>query len=317
MAQTVKLKRSSVSGNIPLTSQLELGEVAINTFDGRMYIKKDDGTEQIVEIGNDLGVLQGYDFTATASQTIFTGIDDNLIGFIYNPGNIQVFLNGILLDDAVDYTQTSSTTLTLSEPTEAGDTLQIFSFNKKIGDGKVTVNTFSGDGVATQFTLSAAPGSADNVSIFIDGIYRAKANYTVTGTTLDFGVTPPPLNTVIEVEISTTEVSFDNTTAFVYHDNVKAKFGNDDDLEIYHDGSNSLINDAGTGNLKIQSAGSDILEITSAGVSVTGTVESDLNDGNILIGNGSNRTEAASLDTKVAELNYIKVSDAVAYAMIL
>ena len=131
MAQTVKLKRSSVSGNIPLTSQLELGEVAINTFDGRMYIKKDDGTEQIVEIGNDLGVLQGYDFTATASQTIFTGIDDNLIGFIYNPGNIQVFLNGILLDDAVDYTQTSSTTLTLSEPTEAGDTLQIFSFNKK------------------------------------------------------------------------------------------------------------------------------------------------------------------------------------------
>ena len=34
-------------------------------------------------------------------------------------------------------------------------------------------------------------------------------------------------------------------------DNVKAKFGTGNDLEIYHDGSDSIIKDAGTGNLKI------------------------------------------------------------------
>lgn len=34
-------------------------------------------------------------------------------------------------------------------------------------------------------------------------------------------------------------------------DNVKAKFGAGDDLEIYHDGSNSFIKDAGTGHIKI------------------------------------------------------------------
>ena len=51
MAQTIKLKRSSVSGNTPSTSDLELGEVAINTYDGKMFIKKNDGSDSIVEIG--------------------------------------------------------------------------------------------------------------------------------------------------------------------------------------------------------------------------------------------------------------------------
>ena len=39
----------------------------------------------------------------------------------------------------------------------------------------------------------------------------------------------------------------------LYADNVKAKFGTGGDLEIYHDGSNSYIDDAGTGSLKLRS----------------------------------------------------------------
>lgn len=281
MAQTIKLKRSSVSGNIPLTSQLDLGEVAINTFDGKMYIKKDDGTEHIVEVGYNLGVVQEYIFTASASQTVFTGLDDNSIGFIYNPGNIQVFLNGVLLERTVDFTETSSTTLTLSEPVDAADMLQIFSFNKKIGDGRIAVNNFTGDGVTTSFTLSVAPEDENNISVYIDGIYQSKSNYTVSGTTLDFGVTPPPLDTDVEVEIATREVSMDTTTGLSFADNVKAKFGNDDDLEIFHDGSNTIINDTGTGNLKLQVSGTDVVDVTVDGLTVTGDVESNEFIGNL------------------------------------
>ena len=51
MAGTVKLKRSAVEGKVPTTSDLALGELALNTFDGKAYIKKDDGTESIVEVG--------------------------------------------------------------------------------------------------------------------------------------------------------------------------------------------------------------------------------------------------------------------------
>ena len=39
----------------------------------------------------------------------------------------------------------------------------------------------------------------------------------------------------------------------LYSDNVKAKFGTGGDLEIYHDGSNSYIDDAGTGSLFLRS----------------------------------------------------------------
>ena len=40
MAQVVKLKRSSVAGKVPTTSSLELGELSINTYDGRVFLEK-------------------------------------------------------------------------------------------------------------------------------------------------------------------------------------------------------------------------------------------------------------------------------------
>lgn len=54
-APVVKLKRSSVPGKVPLTADIDLGEIAINTFDGKAYFKKDDGSESIVEIGTGAG----------------------------------------------------------------------------------------------------------------------------------------------------------------------------------------------------------------------------------------------------------------------
>ena len=43
------------------------------------------------------------------------------------------------------------------------------------------------------------------------------------------------------------------TTKVAYPDNAKAIFGTGDDLQIFHDGSNSIINDTGTGQLQIAS----------------------------------------------------------------
>ena len=49
---TIKLRRSAVSGNKPNTSQLDLGEVAINTHDGKMFFKRDkNGELSIIELG--------------------------------------------------------------------------------------------------------------------------------------------------------------------------------------------------------------------------------------------------------------------------
>ena len=53
MANTIKLRRSATSGSVPTTSQLALGELAMNTYDGKLFLKTDQsGTEAIVEVGS-------------------------------------------------------------------------------------------------------------------------------------------------------------------------------------------------------------------------------------------------------------------------
>lgn len=51
MANVIKLKNSSTASSTPTTGQLVLGEMAINTNDGKVFIKKNDGADAIVEVG--------------------------------------------------------------------------------------------------------------------------------------------------------------------------------------------------------------------------------------------------------------------------
>jgi hypothetical protein len=46
MATTIRHKRSAVAGNQPSVAQLESGELAINTADGKVYLLRDDNTVQ-------------------------------------------------------------------------------------------------------------------------------------------------------------------------------------------------------------------------------------------------------------------------------
>jgi len=50
MSTNIKLKRSSVPGKKPSIEQLDTGEIAVNTHDGRLYLKKNkDSLESIIE----------------------------------------------------------------------------------------------------------------------------------------------------------------------------------------------------------------------------------------------------------------------------
>lgn len=69
--QLVKLRRSAAQGAIPTTGQLELGELALNTYDGKVYMKKNvGGTESVVQVG-----ITNY----PDSQTLSFGTDSDLI----------------------------------------------------------------------------------------------------------------------------------------------------------------------------------------------------------------------------------------------
>jgi len=71
-------------------------------------------------------------------------------------------------------------------------------------------------------------------------------------------------------------------------DNNKIRLGTSDDLEIYHDGGNSRINDAGTGSLKLQSGNTDRIVVDS-NVTIQGLVypTSDGSINQVLTTNGS------------------------------
>ena len=73
---------------------------------------------------------------------------------------------------------------------EAAGALDVFG-GALIGSN-YTVNTFSGNGTATIFTLTAAPGSKNNCQVYIDGVYQQKASFSLLGTTLTFSEAPPP-----------------------------------------------------------------------------------------------------------------------------
>ncbi|WP_395660828.1 hypothetical protein [Aestuariivirga sp.] len=47
----IKLKRSATAGKAPVAGDLELGELAVNTWDGKLYLKKNDGSDTILEVG--------------------------------------------------------------------------------------------------------------------------------------------------------------------------------------------------------------------------------------------------------------------------
>lgn len=72
MANVLIIKRSAVAAKVPTTADLQLGELAINTYDGKLYLKKDDGTASIVEVGAGAALPQAL---GTGDSPQFAGIN--------------------------------------------------------------------------------------------------------------------------------------------------------------------------------------------------------------------------------------------------
>ena len=69
-----------------------------------------------------------YKFTADSGQTIFSGNDIVGASLAYQPGNIQVFMNGLLLNDSDDYNALNGMSVVLTSGADASDEIKIASF---------------------------------------------------------------------------------------------------------------------------------------------------------------------------------------------
>jgi hypothetical protein len=106
MATNIRLKSSSVANKIPTLSDLSLRELAVNTVDGKLFLRKGNGsgTDTIVDL-TDHGTLSGLadddhlqyvhiseNRTITASHTISgtLSITNSSSGALYIAGNVGI-----------------------------------------------------------------------------------------------------------------------------------------------------------------------------------------------------------------------------------
>lgn len=170
MSTTIKLRRSAVPGRVPTTGQLELGELAINTADGKLYFKRYDpvaNTESIVDVSADLD--------ASAILSLLSGVDGA------NSGLDADLLDGQQGSYYLDYNN-----FTNVPPATLDLTLT----------GKVTGNAFSNTGIMTLVTelantgvVAGTYGSASLVPVLVideDGRITSANTVSVAGVSNTF-----------------------------------------------------------------------------------------------------------------------------------
>jgi len=130
-------------GDIPSIEELKLGEIGINTQDGKLYIKReyDGGVQTIVEIGavgegnlSATTTFNAYIYTSDGTLEVITGADDkgNILQYDpypNTPSRIQVYLNGVLLHQGIDYVADDGVTITLTHVVDEEQVVQVAAYN--------------------------------------------------------------------------------------------------------------------------------------------------------------------------------------------
>ena len=102
MASTVQLKRSALSGKVPDTGSLALGEVAINTYDGKIYFKKSGSVESIE------GIVTTNSVTTGSITLLGTGSFGVVKGSIEATNGVVSGSSQITISDTTGFTTFSS-----------------------------------------------------------------------------------------------------------------------------------------------------------------------------------------------------------------
>ena len=165
-------------------------------------------------------------FTNNAATTLAAGINSSVTSIAVTDGSVFPTITGsdhfyVTFDDTtnkeiVKVTARSGNTLTVvrghdnttARAFSSGDKAELRIVAALLDDVKtdvsstLTVDTFTGNGSTTAFTLSVAPASEDNLIVFIEGVYQNPGDFTLSGTTLTLDVAPANSRKIIVYHVA-------------------------------------------------------------------------------------------------------------------
>jgi len=225
----------------PATGQLRFNSTdsSFEGYDGSAWGAIGGGAENSFTV---------FEYTATASQTTFSGADDNAATLAYTADNIQVILNGVVLDPS-DYTATNGTSVVLASGAALNDVLNIYAFT-----------SFS---VAD--TVSASTGGTFSANVAVTGDLTVDTNTLYVDSTSNYvGIATSSPENELDVR-GTVEIGNGSTqrmylqgtgTDFRFYDRAnlaeRLRIGSTGIIYVNGDGTGGRISGDGSGGLVLQ-----------------------------------------------------------------
>ncbi len=248
------LSGSAFTGNVTLGDNVKTifgtGSDLEIYHDGSHSYITDAGTGNLKIAASQIDLLGGSD----GAETMATFVDDGAVTLYYdNASKLVTTTTGI----AIPGSATSAADIKLYEDTDTGTNYVAFKAPSSIASD-LTWTLPSTDGSSGQALVTNGTGTlswaAAGASITDDNATNA-TRYLVWEDATS--------GTSTSVGISSSKLSFNPSTGLLsvnggvsIPDNAELYIGTGNDLQIYHDGSNSYITDAGTGTLNIRASNS-------------------------------------------------------------
>jgi len=163
----IQVRRGTASSWTSTNPTLAAGELGFETDTGKFKIGTGAATwTSLTYAGGGQNTLTTYQYTATSGQTTFSGVDSNGNTLSYTVGNIQVYLNGVLLVNTAEYTATSGTSIVLGTGAVTGDSLTVTSLGAFTVSSDIPKSTLTAKGSIVTATAGSTPA---NLSVGANG----------------------------------------------------------------------------------------------------------------------------------------------------
>ena len=138
---SILLKRSGVAGSVPTTTSLKVGEIALNTYDGKAFLHKSGSTDSVVEIVvTGANVTGSISLTGAVTASAFAGYGGALTGVTASMRPDDFDFNSDPFAGSIGYIQGSGSLYKVATTTSSID----FRYNDVTIATITTANGFSG-----------------------------------------------------------------------------------------------------------------------------------------------------------------------------